>query len=443
MTMLCLYCVGWWVGNLSTKEISDKLYEMSPQEVVSGLKELGLAKGWIRKPDLIPIPSPAETRDLRWEQDLDYLNASIGRLHAVAWVYITPEDFAKEIDQLKLRVSQLSDHGIACEVSRILALLGDGHTGCGASQTAFPFRVLPIKVRLFSDGLFIVSATKDHADTIGCKITHADSVPIAEVADKTRKWFSAENRMGDLVNVESSLTHVDFLFAAGVASSPDRVTLRLESPQGESIERELVGQPETTKQDWIPNNNLPTFLTQFEKDFWFQPMKDDQLLYVKYNRCRDHAGFALMSKEIEQVLDSIDIRAVTVDLRRNGGGDSSVIDPLLRLLEDRGFHRRGKLFVLTDRYTFSSGFHNLLTLKKMHAIHVGEASSQKLNYGGNIRNFELPNTKLIVAYPTQNSARLPGIDIRLIEPDQSIALSHDDYVAKRDPVLDFVKAAVR
>ena len=37
--------------------------------------------------------------------------------------------------------------------------------------------------------------------------------------------------------------------------------------------------------------------------------------------------------------------------------------------------------MLTDRNTFSSGFHGLLTLRKLKAIHVGEPSSQKLNHG--------------------------------------------------------------
>ena len=439
VVLVCLYCIGWFVGKLSVAEVSNKLYEMSPREVVSGLTQLGKAKGWIKPPTPIPVPAPAATRDLRWEQDLDYLKASIERLHVIAWEYIPPERFAEEIDQIKKRLPELSDYTIACEISRALAFLGDGHTGCGTSQTAFPFRTFPIKVRAFPEGIFVVAATSDHHELLGCQITHIDSHDLSEVAEKTRPYFSAENRLADINNLESAIRHVDFLYAARVSEAPDRTLFRFVDPQGKAFEQTLVGVPAASEKNWVNQETLPGFLSGPSRDFWFEPMLDSGLLYIKYNRCRDHGGLAVMARDIENVLAAEKIEAVVIDLRRNGGGDSSVIDPLFKLLDERGFDRRGRLFVFTDRNTFSSGFHNLLTLKGMHAIHLGEASSQKLNYGGNIQSFSLPNSKLAVAYPTQNSARLPGVEIRVIEPDHGIELTHQNFLAGQDPVLDYVK----
>jgi hypothetical protein len=80
----------------------------------------------------------------------------------------------------------------------------------------------------------------------------------------------------------------------------------------------------------------------------------------------------------------------------------------------------------------------LLTLRKNNAIHFGEASSQKLNYGGNVNTFNLPNSKVMIGYVTQDSAWLKGIDIRSVEPDVVVLPSSDDHFANKDPVLEAV-----
>ena len=434
-----LYSLGIFAGNLSVGEVSNRLYQMSPMEVSEGLEQLARAKGWVRDAKFPTAQPPAGTRDERWKQDLDYLMESIKRVHAVAWYYITPEKFEKEIQSLKSNVATMTDRNIACEVSRILALIGDGHTGIGTSDTTFPFRELPIRVRYFPDGYFVVAAGLKHRNLIGKQLVSIHGIAIDEVAERVRPYFSAENRYAEISNVESAIRHVDFLVAAGVADSNERVRLSLLDSKAAAVEIEIESSEDKTDLNaWAQPKLLPRYLSNMKSDYWFSGTEDG-LFVLRYNRCNGHQKFSELTQEMTQAIQQQRPPKIVVDLRRNGGGDSSVIDPFLKVLQEQGYVVRGRLFVLTDRETFSSGFHNLLSLRKLNAIHVGEAPSQKLNYGGNIRSFKLPNTGVRVAYPTQDSAWLKGIDIRVVEPEHIVIPTGTDHFQGLDPVMEFVK----
>ena len=99
-------------------------------------------------------------------------------------------------------------------------------------------------------------------------------------------------------------------------------------------------------------------------------------MVLKSNSCREREFFRV-AKELLASVDANPVERIIVDLRGNGGGDSSIINPLLAGIEQRGYNQRGKLFVLMDRDTYSSGFHGLMKLRKRNAIQFGEASGRR------------------------------------------------------------------
>jgi hypothetical protein len=69
---------------------------------------------------------------------------------------------------------------------------------------------------------------------------------------------------------------------------------------------------------------------------------------------------------------------------------------------------------------------------------VGEASSQRPNAYGDIRSFELPNSKLKVWYCTKYFKLASSGDPDSLPVDIPVELTAKDYFAGRDPVLERV-----
>lgn len=130
-----------------------------------------------------------------------------------------------------------------------------------------------------------------------------------------------------------------------------------------------------------------------------------------------------------------------IDLRRNGGGDSALLGPLIDGIRQRpAINRRGRLFVLIGRATYSSAQLNAHEFRKRtQAILVGEPTGQRPNAYGEVRTFRLPHSGMEVQYSTKYF-RTDDADPPSMMPDIEVALSYEDYAAGRDAVMEVVLA---
>jgi hypothetical protein len=147
--------------------------------------------------------------------------------------------------------------------------------------------------------------------------------------------------------------------------------------------------------------------------------------------------FAELVKEIFAVADSQPTQKFVVDLRRNGGGNSAVIWSLYGELKKRPqLIKKGNLFVLVSSRTFSSAFMNALEMRNtLNALWVGEAPGQKPNAYGEVRQFQLPNSKIVVQYSTKFWELMKGSDIAFVPVDVPVQMSFSDYTKGHDQVL--------
>jgi C-terminal processing protease CtpA/Prc len=184
----------------------------------------------------------------------------------------------------------------------------------------------------------------------------------------------------------------------------------------------------------------PLYLTNRTAAYWFRYLDDAKTLYIQYNRCEEDPKkpFAEFTREAMTAADQNAAERLIIDLRHNGGGNSDVINPLIAALKGRPkFRQPGRLFVLISRHTFSSGFMAELKLKsELQARIVGEASAQRPNSYGDVRTFELPNSKLVVRYSTKFFRLGPKGDPDVIPPDIPVEVTARDYFSGRDPVLE-------
>lgn len=116
------------------------------------------------------------------------------------------------------------------------------------------------------------------------------------------------------------------------------------------------------------------------------------------------------------------------------------MQPLLSALaESPKINKKGHLFVVVGRSTFSSAILNALTLKnETEAIFVGEPTGGRPNHFGEVRSFNLPNSGLTVRYSTKYF-RYSDDDSESLFPDILVEPSFSDFVSNTDSVLQAIR----
>jgi hypothetical protein len=63
------------------------------------------------------------------------------------------------------------------------------------------------------------------------------------------------------------------------------------------------------------------------------------------------------------MLSQSGVQRLVVDLRLNGGGNSAILDPWITEIKSSPLNKKGHLFVIVGRATFSSAIMNAVRLK--------------------------------------------------------------------------------
>jgi C-terminal processing protease CtpA/Prc len=131
------------------------------------------------------------------------------------------------------------------------------------------------------------------------------------------------------------------------------------------------------------------------------------------------------------------LRRVVVDVRPNGGGDNTTYTPLLTALASQQVNRRGRLYLLIGRATFSAAGNFAADVDRVtKALLVGEPTGGGVDQYGGATSVSLPVTGWNVRIATSSVQRGEPGDRRLaVEPNIRVDLGSADYFAKRDPVL--------
>ncbi|WP_406542418.1 S41 family peptidase [Clostridium ljungdahlii] len=130
---------------------------------------------------------------------------------------------------------------------------------------------------------------------------------------------------------------------------------------------------------------------------------------------------------------------MVIDLRDNGGGNSKMFDSFLDEIKKRSnINKKGNLFVIIGRKTFSSAILNTMDLKNnTNALLIGEPTGGKPNHFGEVKVIHLSNTNVDIQYSSKYF-KTTSKDTDSIYPDVNIILKASSYFNGKDDFLNYI-----
>ena len=321
------------------------------------------------------------------------------------------------------------------------------HANLDDSKGRLPKRFYPFSVLLLSDGVFVTATTDAQKAPLGSRITRIGSTDIDQAIERLGAIVPHENKPWLLNQVRPWIMSPEALAFVGVIDDMEHASFTFADAAGK--ETTVVLSPMQAGERQTPDprlaqDKIAMTLRQRANGQIYGSMllPDSRDLYVWYDACSD-AKDKTVAQFAQETLDAIERdkpERIIIDLRRNGGGNSALIGPLVKGLSSREA-ASGKVFALIGRNTFSSGLWAAEDLKRQaHAILVGGPTGGKPNSFGENRFIELPHSGLTLYYATKKWIRDPNADPPSLDPDVLVEVTYADLVGGHDPAIDAVRA---
>lgn len=399
----------------------------------------------------------SQNKTIDWDTDLNYLEKELPEKHCDLFAIKSKDTFITGINAIKEESSSLKDVEIALKIQQLIAKFGDSHTNLNINQILDKNQILPMHLLWASDGLYILHTTHENKEILGSRISSINSTPIATIIDSLSTLFAIDNEAMIKTLTPQTISSMQILEYFGFAKTAEakvQLGLKTRSNQDQTYtlkpfpmnrNNRISFKPDSLSFDIINENILFT-------DHYFP---DEQIYYIMYNQClskevvlkygnKEKAKKLPSFKEFEnkaiKTLENESIKKIIFDMRYNGGGNSSqgtaFIEKLAQFLKTAP---QTKIYVVLGRKTFSSAILNAMDFKRLtNAVFVGEGTAGKPNHYGEVRNLQLPTSKLQVNYSTRYF-RTTDEDINTIAPDVKIEMSFSDFTKGIDPIFEWIK----
>jgi hypothetical protein len=413
-------------------------------------------------------------------EDIGTFAKTLEDVHPNLYDRVSRNEFADSVESLKRRLpGRVGEHSLFMDISRIAALVRDAHTGNGWSyflrRGNLLFRgMFPYKIRVDNDRIYVTG-----------NYSYRDDIPAGS----------------EIVRI-NSLTAREFIAQLTVALSYETVPFRnslLENPMSISIWNDF--RPYEIEFRSAGTSDVRTIVTgggiyariRFLRSLSMlgEPYKfrviADSIGYIGFYSCKDPDRFKGFLKDTFGTLKERGISRLIIDIRENGGGNSSLDDEFMQYISGTPFrifekatikvseevlswHRdwidsarqvagityespaieltplrenplrfRGDCILLTGRGTFSSGAAFASAFSCFHAgVIVGAETGGITVCYGDLYRFTLPRTGFGFGVSWKKFVSSCGVDDRRgVIPDYAVENSIEDERGGRDAVLEF------
>ena len=394
---------------------------------------------------------PGETID--WEYEIDLLARELSARHPdlffkkdSAWYYqsmnrVASETPGKSLFQVSVRLQQ------------VLADMGDPQTLINYHFLVEKSRILPLDCYWFEEGIYFLETDRAYEALLGKKLTAINQVPIEVVIDSFSTLLVRENPMILKNQIPRMLTWFQLLEYFGFANG-SQLTICVEDSSGKALNQLIHLPVELGEMVSVHPASMPLGWQDQKSFFWAQYFENDELYYIQYNRCwsreaeEDYGSGASalfmpslkeFEKQVYPELKKKEIKKLVFDIRFNKGGYAAQGTEFIRKINKSLPRDHGEIYVLVGRATNAAAIINVVDfLKSADVVLVGENTSGKPNYFGEVNRFVLPESRLIVSHPTRYFSLLEE-DPPAIIPDLETPLGFEAYCQGIDPAMELIR----
>ena len=380
--------------------------------------------------------------------DVRALAQQLRRVHPNVFDEITQPRFASAVDAATRSAPTLDENQLLVTLMRVAALPGarNGHTGIfpGDGQHRRQLHLFPLRLYTFPEGTFVVDALD--GSLVGSRVVAIAGIPVASLLAQVAPLVPHDNASSLRGLAPHYVITPEVLAGLGVLERVGPAAFTIERGGATS---ELSIDPVSAASYLgrfadphhghypasLPHASRPLYLARSDRELWMTTLDRGRVVYVGYNSAQGSTFDA--ARRLSRLAKRPGVRKVIVDVRLNGGGDNTTYGALVGALRDPKVNRRGRLFLLIGRATFSAAGNFVAEVDaSTRATLVGEPTGGGVNQYGDATTYELPatgyNVYIATSYVQVGRPNDPRLTIR---PNVTVPLTAKDYFAGKDPVL--------
>jgi tetratricopeptide (TPR) repeat protein len=399
-----------------------------------------------------------------WRADLKALVAGVEREHPAPFAKTPKNDFDRAVAALSDSIPRLPAHRIIVGYGRLLALVGDGHTNLPLYfARGVDFRVLPVRLGVYDDGIYVEAADREYAELVGGRILTIGGVDATDALRRVTPLISRDNDNWIATVAPHLLNRIEVLHALGMASDLTSATFTVRTGD-RTINRRVAALPDPPSveygipflarltHDWVDARDsadapVPLYQQRFDELYFWEYLPQHDLLYVKWdqvqNRANGPSALTVFREAMALARERRPARTV-IDIRNNTGGEGGLLPPVIReIVRTREIDEPGKLFLVIGRRTFSAGQMMTSHLEQFStAILVGEPTSAYYTGPAGHVMMPLPNSGIVVSISPDlyQMGAFPRDARRQATPRLAAVPTFEDYRTNRDPALAAILA---
>jgi tetratricopeptide (TPR) repeat protein len=403
------------------------------------------------------VDTKGMSRTEGWRYDLTFLETEIKRMHYRPFRKISQTQFESEFQRLRSETPDLTDNQIDVRIMRLMATIGDGHTG------VFPdfisaWNGVPIQFNTFQEGMFITMADPKYADLVGTKVLRIGEQTPEQLIKAVGPLVSKDSEQGVTRSFGDFIRYPQLLNGLGLQSHSDKLVLTVRGADGKTRTAEvsvvgrdpdfsrIAGHPKWVTVFQNSTEPLPLYLKDRRTPYWFETLPGQpETLYFQFNLVVNSQTETLQQflDRLFKFIDDRGIEKLIIDMRWNNGGNTLLMQPLINgLIQREKLNQTGKLFVIVGRYTYSAAINVAAALNaNTNAILVGEPTPTGPNFIGESNIITLPYSKLRVSISDLYWQNTWTMDTRTwLAPLLYVPVTFEAYKTKRDPALETIIA---
>ena len=403
----------------------------------------------MRQPPPPQFAAPADRTEAN-RQDIEYAQQALHRMDRSfsreAWA-----SFDAQLDELEQRAGELDAATLEMGIAKAVATARNGHTNLLGAMRGLTLSSIPLRLYWFDDGLRVVKTDPVHADLLGARVIEVGGRSPTQIVEAVSPYVGGSPSLARELAIYP-MESPQALHAIGLMVTPGSANLKLETPDGRIVERNLAAldvpasgpapqkspmtltfdprelhwprrelspvplpavadypQPVGDGGEWahvLDAREVPFTLRDPNHFYWSTYLAGNQILFLQINTIMDQPGNEPLSAFLEKVYADAATkqpRHAIVDLRWNPGGSyQHVVDFTERL--PQLVPPSGRIFILTSGNTFSAGIVTTARLKYFSGARgeiVGEPIGDFPQFWAEAATrIVLPNSGLRIGYAT-------------------------------------------